>query len=356
MQLKTTILLCLFTIGLIPTTIAQDVDFTQWQANYMAFNPAMTGISNNPRIHFAHRFQPVYFILPNNEHQAGRTTTVSYDQRISPKGGYIGVSYMNDMIGSAQFGTQSVMLNYARNYSIDISAKAGNENFSDAGKLNLRFGIALGGFERSISGEKLRLTDQYNPRTGVTYQSYSRIPSTTIYTGIRPNFGIGTAMNYNNFYAGFAIHNILESMDAFGPNPTTRLPRRYSANAGAFLPLNPANEKTAILAPHIVFQRQNNIAVLQPGLNFNKGIFTGGASYRYSETHISNLGTRKAQSINFLLGISKGMFKTAYNYDYNLNNTVFIKAVHEISLSVYLGKHREGNDKEIPYYYRKMGF
>ncbi|MGZ5282354.1 MAG: PorP/SprF family type IX secretion system membrane protein [Bacteroidia bacterium] len=334
---------------------SQDIDFNHWQANYMALNPAMTGISNNPRFHFAYRSVYAGMVRPGDANPYAQTIMASYDQRISPRGGFIGISYLNDVIDNSRLRTQAVMLNYARNYSIQLSENAGEGKFGSDGKLNLRFGISLGGFDYSIDGAALQVFNQRNPRTGTTFDADRRLPSQTLHTGFRPNFGIGTALNYNNIYGGFAIHNIIEPMVTFSANPTNRFPRRYSANVGVFLPFNPDNEKTGFMSPHFVYQRQNSITVWQPGLNINKGIVTAGASFRYKEELFSNINTtRKTRSVNFLLGISKGMFKAAYSYDYMLNSV--FETPHELSLSVYLGQPREGSNKGIPYYFRKMGF
>src|SRR5690349_18350940 len=133
--MRTSTLILFFALIRFYSAIAQDIDFNQWQANYMSLNPAMTGISNNPRLHFANRSSFTYFTGPAGERTDSRTTMISYDQRISPKAGYIGISYLNDVIGNARIGTQAVILNYARDYTIDIVAKAGRKRFESDGNL-----------------------------------------------------------------------------------------------------------------------------------------------------------------------------------------------------------------------------
>jgi type IX secretion system PorP/SprF family membrane protein len=305
---------------------AQDPHFTQWHANYNQLNPALTGISNNPHLQLSYRNQwpsiPGGFV----------TNVVSYDQRISPKAGYIGACFLNDVAGDARLTTNSFALQYA--YQFDI-----NED------LNIRAGAEMGIFQRSVD-----IFNIHSRNIGPFIDTSQSFPhgAGILTTEPAANFALGTVVSYKNIFGGFSVHNLLEPMQSFFGNPLSRLPRRFSANVGAFLPLHKADDKSLIFAPYIVYQKQAQFVEIVPGININKGIFTGGISVRQTDPN--------TDAVNFLVCISKGWFKGGYSYDYTVSDArSAAKGSHELSLSFYFGKAREGNEKGLAHYFRKMG-
>ena len=323
---------------------AQDPHFTQWHANYNQLNPALTGISNNPHLQLSYRNQwpsiPGGFV----------TNVVSYDQRISPKVGNIGVVYLNDMAGSAPLITNSIGLQYAKDFAIKTALKIGKNNLSADNDLHIRLGVEIAALQRSIDFSKLQFGDQIDPRGPFIDTTREQIPQNAGVGKTEPaaNFALGTVVSYKNIFGGFSVHNLLEPMQSFFGNPLSRLPRRFSANVGAFLPLHKADDKSLIFAPYIVYQKQAQFMEIVPGININKGIFTGGISVRQTDPN--------TDAVNFLVGISKGWFKGGYSYDYTVSDArSAAKGSHELSLSFYFGKAREGNEKGLAHYFRKMG-
>ncbi|MGZ5245404.1 MAG: type IX secretion system membrane protein PorP/SprF, partial [Bacteroidia bacterium] len=116
MKLKTTLLLAICCCILQNHIFAQNTNIHQWQANYAYTNPAFTGISINPRLHGSYQQ-----IFPNFLKDL-RIYELSYDQRISPKAGFIGVSLVQDV--TSQIATRQVAgLQYAYEFKLSDEIK-----------------------------------------------------------------------------------------------------------------------------------------------------------------------------------------------------------------------------------------
>jgi len=307
----------------------QDITFTQWQSNLISLNPAYTGIGVTPQLHGVNRVNFTSFSGRDDFYM--RTSGLQYDQRISPKAGCFGISYINDYTGNIELGNQSFYLHYAKDFIRD-------------GDFHLRGGLSIGAIQHSIKGANMWYKDIQDPRTGAIFKHHRGFPSGRVFTSFKPNFNAGLSASFKNIYGGFAVNNFIEPIYSFAGNPTTVLRRRFAANAGAFLPFL---SKNIVLNPYMVFQKQAMFTELTTGFNVNKGIFTGGIAYKLADPN--------ANAINLLLGISKGRIKAGYSLDY-APEAIFANTTHEFNLSFYFGTSEVEAEPRLAHYFRKMGF
>ncbi len=180
--LKLILSICL-TISLTKVS-AQQVPFSsQYHANMITINPAMTGISEYGQAFLSHRSQYVGV-------QGGpQTSYFSIDNQIGDGKNGIGLTILNDVTDI--LARTSFMANYA--YRVKFNEKS-----------NLRFGLAMGLQNNRIDFDKAQVVDQndqilFGPRQ-----------SQTVF-----NLDFGLALNLNKFQLGFALPQLVNSQPTF---------------------------------------------------------------------------------------------------------------------------------------------
>ncbi len=290
---------------------AQHHNIRQWQANYSFTNPALTGIAINPRISAS--YQQIFPAV-----QTGLNTyKLDYDQQISANAGFIGASLLQDL--TSEVMTRKVAgMQYAYEFKLNDD-------------IMLRTGVSLAYVYLDIDSSKFRSSTRENAddKQGGHY-------------------GGGAMLTYKNVYAGFALHNFSQSLAPANSLGKKALISDYSTQLGGFFHLQKRNPKSLVLAPYLLVYGKPKLVGLAPGINVNKGILTGGLSYRSY-----NYG----DALSFLAGVSKGWFKAGYTYDISIPNARSVWAAsHELTFTVYPGRLRDGTDAGLPNYFRKMGF
>ncbi|RYD76169.1 MAG: type IX secretion system membrane protein PorP/SprF [Sphingobacteriales bacterium] len=310
---KRAVFIFLISISFFPyNSFAQYINIRQWQANYAFTNPAFTGISNSPRIcadyeQIFPKFNP-----------GTRIYELHYDQRISPKTGFIGVSYMYDVAGPVQT-RQSAGLHYAYSFKL-------NE------KMTLRAGASASFVHADIDTSKV---------ISATKEDFP----TNMNGGF---FGFGTVLTYKNIFAGLSAFNYSGDFRTKKANGNNTFTGNFSLQTGGFFPVNNSNPKSTVIAPHIMIIGVPRNILVVPGVNVNKGIFTGGLSYR-----LYTYG----DGLAFLAGVSKGWVKAGYTCDFLFTDArSAFSGSHQLSLTIYPGRISEENKTGLPYYFRKMGF
>lgn len=180
--LKLILGICL-TISL-TTVSAQQVPFSsQYHANMITINPAMTGESDYGQAFLSHRSQYVGV-------QGGpQTSYFSIDNQLMDGKNGIGLTILNDMTDI--LSRTSFMANYS--YKAKFNEKS-----------NLRFGLAMGLQNNRIDFDKAQVVDQsdqilFGPRQ-----------SQTVF-----NLDFGLALNLNKLQIGFAVPQLINSQSTF---------------------------------------------------------------------------------------------------------------------------------------------
>ena len=295
------LLAIVITLSDVKNALAQDPQFTQFYANPLYLNPAFAGTSRCPR-----------FIMNYRNQWPGLTGTyvtyaASYDQQVDALGGGIGVSTFHDRAGEGTLNTTNASLMYSYDRPI-------NRHFSVRAALQATF------FQKSIDWNRLTFGGMIDARYGFIYQT-NETPITNSKSGV--DFSAGILGFSKKFYGGFAAHHLTEPDESLIPGGTAKLPRKYTAHAGAIIPLNRDIEESSI-SPNILFMMQQNFVQVNMGIYVTKGSVVGGLWYRNRDAFI------------ILLGFTQGMFKIGYSYDVTISklgvgNTL---GSHELSLAL----------------------
>lgn len=183
----------------------------------------------------------------------------------------------------------------------------------------LSFALSLQGFQYKIDKAELQGTDINDPV----------IDNSKLNTFItEANFG--ARYSYMDFYAGFSIDNLLQSLIQFGDkgNDVAKLIRQYNINAGYRYPIT----EILTLEPFVYF-RVNEKAMSQMLLSaklYYTNNYWGGLSYRSSS---GNGGW-----LILSLGLRYDKFSFGYAFDYTMGDIMkYSYGSHEFIVSVDFG-------------------
>jgi len=171
---------------------------------------------------------------------------------------------------------------------------------------------------KTLNWEKLNFNDQIDPRYGFIYPT-AETPSGR--SANIPDFSAGMLGYSEKFYAGFAVHHLTQPDVGFDDSPA-QLPRKYTAHAGAVIPIK-KRAKDGTISPNILVQRQGDFTQVNMGLYVSKGPVVGGLWYRNQDAFI------------LLVGLQTDVFKLGYSYDVTvskLSNATY--GSHEISFAL----------------------
>jgi len=281
---------------------AQDPQFTQFYANPLYLNPAFAGVVRCPRFILNYRNQ--WPAIPGNY----ITYSASYDQHIDALNGGIGVLVTNDVAGQGTLNT----LNFSGIYSYHLEV---NRNFS------IKAGFQATYAQRTLDWSKLTFSDQIDSRYGFIYSTKEVFgPNSVNYV----DFSAGMIGYSERFFFGFAAHHLTQPDQSFLV-PSSRLPMKITAHAGASIPLSRKTRfnDPAKISPNILFQQQQDFRQVNIGMYFQKSPFVAGLWYRNKDAFIA------------LVGIQQGLFKFGYSYDVTISRlTNTTGGAHEISVSM----------------------
>lgn len=282
--------------GLISVVKAQvDPHFSQYYANPLWLNPALTGvIDGDTRINANVKNQ--WTGIPNGY----KTSALSVDFRSGEKAG-LGFNILNQAAGTAGYNYFAAYGSYG--YGVAISAD---------GTQKLHFGVQAGIINRSFDPSKLQFDNQYNPIIGFdpTAPSFEGF-ATTSATVFDASAGIfyydGDPVHTANVFAGLSAAHLTSPKDPFtGGSIQSRLPVRFTAHAGVKIKASDNFDVT----PHAIYisQQANTVKALgvYSELKFedDNGLILGGM-YRLGDAAVADVGYHLK---NLVIGVS---------YDFN---------------------------------------
>jgi type IX secretion system PorP/SprF family membrane protein len=326
-QMKGLKFLLILTLGFLLSfdAKAQDPEFTQFYATPVYTNPALAGTGScfgGGRIVLNYRNQwpslPGTFV----------TTAASYDQHFDAVGGGIGVLVMDDRAGEGRLKSTNASLVYS--YKLAVNRK-----------FEMRFGIQGEFGQRSIDWQRLRFEDQIDPQAGFVNATAETFNNQTISYA---NFAAGVVGYTQNFYAGLAVHNIIEPNQSFFQNPEGIVPRRFTAHGGVVIPLDGRKVPESTISPNVLFMMQNQFTQMNLGFYFNKGPLVTGLWFRQTFGEFGN-----SDALMALVGFRKDKFKFGYSYDLTVSDArSAAPGSHEVSAGI------EWCAKKRPRTYRKL--
>ncbi len=274
---------------------AQDIHFSQFYMSPLNLNPAMTGVNNcKTRLIANYRNQWASALQAD----AYNTYSVSYDQKVPVgRADYFGIggSLWGDVAGATRFGTTQGRL------SVSYSKKIGG--YRKSAKY-LVIGADAAVTQRRISQQDLRWPSQHNGDG--TFNGM--LPSNEIinnfdflYADIAAGLLFFNVMDqYNNWYAGLAMHHLNQPDVSFFDGDVVSLYSRFTIHGGGQFELS----RTVSLIPNVVFLFQGQ-----------QREYNGGTSLRFA------LGNSRLQNQSWQVG---GWFRTGTKDSGGLHNDAII--------------------------------
>ena len=294
-------------------TYAQiDPHFSQYYANPLWLNPALTGVTDG----------------------AYRANINAKQQWSNLSDGYVTVGASFDAAPVKNFAFGAMVINQragAVSYNqLNALASASYQiRFGQAGDKIINFGLQAGVINKSIDVSKITLGSQYNPLMGYDGgMQFDESISAQNFTAPDANAGIMffDAADYKtvNVFFGGAVSHLNRPKDRF-VGGDARIPMRYTAHGGARVRVNDLFEIT----PNALFLRQGNAqqaafgAYSQMMLNNESDLLFGG-NYRVDDAAIAFLGFH----------IKRMVFGVSYDFNTsNLNRATGSKGGLELSIS-----------------------
>jgi len=287
--------------------------------NYYLVFPSMAGISDGGKIRLTARKQ--WFSV--DEAPSLQTLSANYRIPESPSG--VGVIIFNDANGyHSQTGAK---LTYAHHLQLGPEIRILNQ---------LSFGLSAGFIQSSLDETEFR----------------SVIPDPIITGGKNSvgyfNIDLGMSYNYMEFYANFAVLNLLGTgRDLYTAVEFDNL-RRYLINAGYVFGKNLWKVEPSILFQLTDFTEEKTVdinAKVYRELSF--GMIWAGLSYRRSFDGAQfqvdgTLGEQRLQLFTPIIGINYNRFMFSYNYSYQSGDIRLDSGgFHQITLGYDFGPVRE---------------
>ncbi len=310
-------ILCMISIT---EVFAQDPQFSQFYANPIYTNPAFAGSSRVGRgvINYRSQWPGISGTF--------RTFSVSYDEHYDAINGGLGFSITGDEAGVGTMRTFSGNAMYS--YQIIISKK-----------VTIRAALQGGYFQKSVDFNKLSFYDQIVKGQGIVYPTQELPPANPIYYY---NVSAGMVVYTNNFYGGFAVHNMNEPIVSFYPNAENKnqseaimhLQKRYTGHAGGVIPLTRSRDasKASNLWPNVLYMQQGSATQLNLGMYYNHGALIGGMYFRQNASYNSD-------AIILLAGFRLEKMRFGFSYDATVSDArPGARQSYEISIAFELGK------------------
>lgn len=284
---------------------AQDPQFSQYYANPIYTNPAFAGGSFVGRGVLNYRSQ-----WPSIS-GTFRTFSASYDEHYDAINGGLGFMATADEAGVGTLQTYS--FNGMYSYQIILTKD-----------ITMRLGIQAGFFQKTINFDKLTFADQIRVQQGIVRATGEQPINNAIFY---PNFSAGGVVYSNNFYGGFAIHNLNTPTQGFYQSSQSKIPMRYTAHGGLIVPV----KKASNLYPNLLYMQQGSTLQLNLGLYYNAGPIVYGAYFRQTREN--------PDAVIFLLGIRTPKLKIGFSYDATISQARYgARQSYEVSLSFELRK------------------
>ncbi len=303
---------------------AQDPVFSQFYADALGLNPALTGVTEAPHLALNYRSQWTNW----NGGTAYLTYAAAYDQFIGGLNSGLGFSFSADDQGVGLVKTTRVKGTYS--YRVRVR-----------GELFLQFGLEAGLGQMSYDWDRLVFLDQIDPRNGPTDVNGNLLPTAEQ----RPElaqlsyFDVGTGLvaYLPKGYAGVTLRHLNRpALEILGKNSNLieGLPVFFSLHAGWNISLKKGNKgrDAAFLSPNLLFVKQAAQGQVSGGMYAGFGSFFTGLWYRHAFNN--------PDALILSAGLRKGVFKFGYSTDLTISQLADYRPgmVHELSIGIYLSE------------------
>ncbi len=302
---------------------SQDASFSQFYANPLFLNPALTGSTDCGRFNLNYRNQ---WPSLNN---AFITYSASYDQNIPSLSSGIGFSVIGDNSGNNAISTNIISGFYSYKLQINNS-------------ILISAGFQASYYQKKLDWNNLIFGDQIDPGTG-NISPTSNEPQPGSLNKSFVDFSSGFMIGYlDKFFAGVGVHHLTQPENGFYDNTNSTLSMKITVHGGTIINLSQgtiggAGSEDIILRPNILYQQQAEFHQMNIGAYLSKYPFVGGLWFRHN--------FENADAAIILLGFQHNRYRIGYSYDFSLSKLSGNSGgAHEISFAwefcIYKGKKR----------------
>jgi len=296
---------------LVTECFGQDPQFSQFYANPLYLNPALTGATICPRL--IGNFRNQWPSLGG----AFNTYNGSFDMYINALHGGVGLLFNADRAGGGNLNTTTISLLYAFKFNI-------------TSKLQASTAVKAGYYQRRLVWENLTFGDMYEDLVngGIVKPTMEQPPDNST-VGV-PDFSAGIFLSYGDLaYGGFAVDHLSQPDIGFYSDMTSRLYMKFTVHVGSVINLKKGGEdeeREFSVSPNILYQQQFNFHQLNIGLYLTIDPFVGGLWFRHN--------FENPDAIIPMLGIHYKNLRVGYSYDFTISKLKTASGgAHEISAS-----------------------
>lgn len=295
----------------------QDPGFSQFFANPIYLNPALTGTSENPRTVLNYR---------NQWPQKGTTYStysVSYDQLSKKLNTGFGIQVYHDKELNKVLNTSSA------NFSYSYHLKLNESSFMTMG---LQGGIVLKQFDASgltFPSEIDQISGNITSSSPIIYSDEKKV---------YPDFAVGAVGQHNDFFWGASVHHLTQPDESIlVGDQKGKLPMKVTVHAGARSRKlhHGLLSRPFTVSPNILYQQQGSFKQLNIGVYMIEKSFLFGGWYR------NNIDIRP-DAIIAMVGFAKEKFQFGYSFDFTLSElSNYSHGSHEITLTFFIKNKEE---------------
>ena len=292
--------------------IAQDQQFTQFNAAPTSINPAYAGVSGKARLASLYRTQ--WTALP----QAFTGFHLAYDRPSLDKRVGYGFLASHEQAGAGALSRFQFMGQAAYNLRLNR-------------KLNLRSGMQLGFGSRSIDFNNLVFTDQLL-RDNAAVSVESALDRGTHFM----DMGAGFMLLSRRMWLGVSGNHLLSPNVRLNPSLPEKLSILYTVHGGARIQLvhGPKGRMSRDVVWSWKYVQQGDRNQLDMGAYYDLSVMTRGIWYRGIPVQKAADGSMDVDALSFVFGFGSRDLKMGYSYDVALNRLGALGSAgsHEISL------------------------
>lgn len=211
------------------TAKAQDPHFSQFTANPVQLNPALTGFYNGD-FRFTANYRSQWGSFTNAFRTFAGTAEFSmFKGKLQPDNFAVGLTFYNDVAGTAAFGTNMLAVSFGYKKTLGYNKKN-----------SLALGVQAAMIGQSIDRQQLIFDNQYNGiEVDPNLLSGEDIKGAT---GLKPDVNVGllyqtAPSDFFNLYIGAAYSHILQPKLALLTNASYQLEPKITGHAGAQIDL-----------------------------------------------------------------------------------------------------------------------
>ncbi len=310
------------------TIKGQDIQYSQYYANPLYLNPALTGTGDNTRgiINFRDQWPTL-----SGKYVSYSASGDHYSPNINSG---FGAFLLHDRIGSAKITSSSFGVSYSYNVAVN----------SD---WNFRPGLQLGVVSKNTNFNTLTFNDQFSTNGFTGASSSENLSSSQIKNYIDISSG-GLVYN-DNFWLGTSFYHLNRPNQSLFSNGESKLPIKWSVHSGykiSLIPYDPYADrmgklKEISITPTLMYKAQGLFDQFDLGTYLTYEPIMLGLWYR----GVPLVKKQTKNSLNHdalvcMFGVKFNGFRIGYSYDIRISKLTQSGGAHELSL---IYEFRKGN-------------